>query len=253
MIASLMMYARPELHEAHLRYWALIRSELATRGVKSPATLSNDADAMALWQDPALVLSQTCGMPYRTALHGKVALIGTADFGLQGCPPAHYNSPIVVRADDPRTTLSAYAKARLAYNGSGSQSGFASIYNTVKPLGFWFDNRVISGGHQASAQMVADGQADIAALDGVTWALIQRYDAFARKLRVLEWTAPTPGLPYIASQSADAPATFAAIQSAIKGLSDDDRDALMLRALVSIPAKDYLAVPNPPIADGVPA
>lgn len=246
MIASLMMYARPELHDAHLRYWALIRAELAARGVPAPATLSNDADPFAVWTDPALVLSQTCGMPYRTRLHGHVTLIGTPDYGLEGCAPGHYNSPIVVRKDDPRGTLTDYKKAGFAYNDTHSQSGFVSIYNTVKPLGFWFSDRRLSGGHQASARMVAEGRADIAALDAVTWALIRRYDDFAADLRVLEWTAPTPGLPYIAARTADKGATFDAVSAAITGLDQADRDALMLRGFVAIPAETYLAVPNPP-------
>jgi hypothetical protein len=44
MIASLMMYRRPELDAAHDRYWALIRSNLAEAGIDSPDTLSQDAD-----------------------------------------------------------------------------------------------------------------------------------------------------------------------------------------------------------------
>ena len=77
MIASLMMYARPELEAPHARYWQAIRAALAARGIAAPAALSNDAPEFEVWEDPALVLSQTCGMPYRTRLHGRVTLVGT--------------------------------------------------------------------------------------------------------------------------------------------------------------------------------
>ena len=246
MIASLMMYARPELADAHARYWALIRDALADVGIDSPAALSNDAKEFSVWKDPALVLSQTCGMPYRLWLHDKVTLIGTPDYGLEGCPPGFYRSPIVVRKEDKRETLADFADARFVFNVGFSQSGFASIYDTVTPMGFWFQDRIESGGHQASARMIAEGAADIAALDAVTWDLIQRFDDVADGLRVLCWTAPTPGLPYIAAAGVDQPATFQAVSKAIERLEKKDRAALRLKGFVAIPKADYLAIRNPP-------
>lgn len=246
MIASLMMYLRPETEAAHGRYWALIRAELAARGIASPAELSNEAEEFSVWRARNLVLSQTCGMPYRLWLHEDVTLIGTPDFGVEGCPPGHYNSVFVVRADDPRETLSDFADARFTYNQTFSQSGYAAAHAHCAPLGFWFSDRVQSHGHRASAQSVAEGRADIAALDAVSWRLIQRYDGFAAGLRVLARTVPTPGLPYIAGRDADRAATFAAVSAAITRLTPEDAETLGLRGLVDIPKAAYLAVPNPP-------
>ena len=93
MIASMMMYARPQLAGAHDRFWDLIRDELGKRGIGSPKELSQTAEEFEVWTDPALVLSQTCGMPYRLWLHEKVELIGTPDYGLESCP---------IGADSPR-------------------------------------------------------------------------------------------------------------------------------------------------------
>lgn len=245
MIASLMMYARPELAAAHDRYWHLIRQELAQRGIDSPETLAQEAEEFSVWTAPDLVLSQTCGMPYRLWLHDKVTLIGTPDFGLTDCPPGHYRSAIVVRADDPRTQVEDFREAVFAYNQTFSQSGYAAPFNHLSSRGIWFANQTQSHGHLRSAQMVASGTADIAALDAMSWRLIRRYEGFAEQLRVLEWTAPTPGLPYIAAAGVDGPTTFDAVAAAIDALAPDDRDALGLRGIVSIPAEAYLAVPNP--------
>lgn len=245
MIANLMMYARPELKGAHDRYWRLIRAELSARGIDSPAELAQEAEEFATWTAPDLVLSQTCGMPYRLWLHDKVTLIGTPDFGLAECPPGHYRSAIVVRADDPRTELRAYADATFAYNQTFSQSGYAAPYNHLSPQGLWFENRLQTHGHLMSAKAVADGRADIAALDAVSWRLMRQYEGFAGDLRVLEWTPPTPGLPYIAAAAADQQSTFDAVSQAIARLSPDDRAALGLRGLVAIPKRDYLAIANP--------
>lgn len=246
MIASLPMYQRPELAAAHARYWALIRSELRGAGIESPAQLSQDADEFTTWNDPTLVLSQTCGMPFRNSLHGRVTLIGTPDFALDGCDPGFGRSAFVVRHDDPRTSIEDFSKAIFAYNQNHSQSGYCSPYHHVAALGFWFERRVHSGQHLESARAVADGRADIASLDAVTWRLIERYEPFAPNLRVIDWTQPTPGLPYISRAGAAAETIFSAVEAALAELRDEDRAALGIRGLVRLPQEIYLAVENPP-------
>ncbi|NND03866.1 MAG: PhnD/SsuA/transferrin family substrate-binding protein [Acidimicrobiia bacterium] len=245
MIASLPMYLRPELADAHDRYWSLIRGGLEAAGIAAPERLSQDAAEEEVWLNPGLVLSQTCGMPYRIRLHERVALVGTPDFGLDGCSPGYYRSAIVVRADDPRRELGEFRDAVFAYNQTDSQSGYAAMYHHVAALGFWFERTMLSGGHAKSVEAVASGQADVASIDAVSWRLIERYGDTARELRVIDWTEPTPGLPYIAAGDAKVRAVAAAVTAAIDGLADDDRAALGIRALVSIPRRAYLAIPNP--------
>jgi ABC-type phosphate/phosphonate transport system substrate-binding protein len=185
-------------------------------------------------------------MPYRNVLHGKVQLVGTPDYGLPDCPPGHYFSAIVVRKNDPRQTLKDYAEATFAYNMESSQSGFAAPLNYAADRGVSFTNRVESHGHVKSANMVANGQADIAAIDAVTWMLIERHDAFSSKLRVLERTTPsTPVLPLITSLTLDVDQVYDAVNQAIQDLPQDMRDAMFLKGIVKIPASDYLKIPNP--------
>ncbi|MEH6631685.1 MAG: PhnD/SsuA/transferrin family substrate-binding protein [Halopseudomonas aestusnigri] len=245
MIANLMMYQRKQLVGEHNRYWALIRNYLSDENIDSPEVLAQDAEEFAVWNDPDLVLSQTCGMPYRTWLHDKVSLVGTPDFGVVGCEPGYYRSAIIVRADDERTELKLFSDATFAYNQDFSQSGYAAPYWHVNPQGFWFENRLHTEQHLISAQAVAEGRADIASLDAVSWRLMEEYEDFTQKLRVLEWTKPTPGLPYIAAKSANVDATFTAVEKAIASLSDEDRNKLGIRGIVQIPKQVYLTIQNP--------
>jgi len=248
MTASLMMYAHPALEAANARLWQDIRSALGVRGIGAPVDLTQSGDPFDVWQNPELMLSQTCGMPYRTRLHGTVQLVGTPDYALSGCPPGYYRSAVVVRRDDPRRALDAYSTGTMAYNMRDSQSGFAALYaHVMQSGGPWFTDTVASGGHQRSAQMVADGQADIAAIDAQTWRLIRRYAPYADRLRVLEYTAPTPGLPLITGPRYDPATIFDAVATAIETANPADRTALDLRGLVRIPAAAYLAVPTPPV------
>lgn len=245
MIASLMMYLRPQLVDAHDRFWVLIRQNLADAGIDAPAQLSQDADEFHVWKHPQLALSQTCGMPYRLWLHDKVSLVGTPDYGLEECPPGYYRSALVVRKSDKRSDPTAFRDAVFAYNQTFSQSGYAAPYWHLRPHGFWFDNRLHTEQHLLSAKAVAEGRADIASLDGTSWRLMEKYEPFAKDLRVLDWTDPTPGLPLITSLANDAGAVFGAVQTAISGLEPQDRALLGLRGIVSIAKETYLSVPNP--------
>ena len=51
--------------------------------------------------------------------------------------------------------------------------------------------------------MVANNQAEIAAIDAVSLKLITKYDDFAKELKIIAWTKPPPSLPYIAYKDAD--------------------------------------------------
>lgn len=246
MIANMMMYQRPELEDAHNTYWQLIRQYLLHAGINAPRELSQAAEEFTVWNHPELVLSQTCGMPYRLWLHEKVQLVGTPDYGLENCPPGYYRSALVVRRNDSRNHLTDFREAIFAYNQSFSQSGYAAPYWHIKPLGFWFEKRLHTEQHLASASSVAQGRADIASLDAVTWRLIQQHERFAENLRVLDWTTPTPGLPLITSKGHNATEVYKAVECAITELSTDHKNLLGLKGIERIPKERYLAIPNPP-------
>jgi len=243
MIASLPMYDWPEVRSHQDSYWQAIRAALG----HGPADLTRGFDDyMAHWQRPDLLLSQTCGMPYRTRLHDKVTLVGTPDFGLTGCPPGHYCSVLVVNAQDDRAQLSDFVDDIFAYNEGGSQSGWAAPATHAAGLGLRFTRLLPTGSHRASFRAVAEGRAAMAAIDAATWELARRHDPATARLRVLDRTAPTPGLPYITTAGRDPAPLAAAIAAAIAGLEAETRAALMLRGLVQIPQDAYLAVPTPP-------
>lgn len=241
MYASLPMYDFAFVREVTDRYWQAIRAVLG----KGPDKLSRDGSVWDMWAHPDLLLSQTCGLPYRARLHGKVALIGTPDYGLPGCGPGEYNSVFVARADDSRQSLADFEGAAFAVNSATSQSGWAGPVLHARSKNVRFGSSYKTGAHVASAEAVATGTADIAGVDALSWWFMQREGAFADDLKVIDATPPTPGLPYITALGHDVTAMFDAIGQAIAALSDEDRAALSLKGLVRIPAEAYLAVPTP--------
>ena len=248
MIASLGMYDRPELQPVNDRYWALIRNNLRARGVDAPDALTRGPRAyMPAWQSPDLLLSQTCGLPYATVLHGKVTLVGSPDYGLPGCPPGYYNSAFIARADDPRSTFAEFDGTPIAYNEAISQSGWGAPQNHAARHGLHFPAGLGTGAHVDSAAAVADGRADLAALDCLSWAMIREWDpALAAQLREITRTEPTPATPLITARPALAETLYLAVSEAIAALSATDRAALHLRGLARVPDSAYLAVPVPP-------
>jgi ABC-type phosphate/phosphonate transport system substrate-binding protein len=247
MIASLGMYDFGPTQAANDRLWALIREGLRARGSSAPDTLTRgEAAYWDAWTSPDLILSQTCGYPFRARLQGRVTYVGTPDYGVEGAFPGFYRSVFVARADDPRRTLAAFDGAGFAYNEALSQSGWAAPQVHAAGVGLKLPPVLQTGGHRLSAKAVAEGRADIASLDAVTHALMQGVDPVAKRLRVVDVTAPTPGLPLITALDRDPEPIFEAVAEAIAALTPNDRATLRLKGLVRIPIAKYLSVPNPP-------
>lgn len=235
------MYDRPEVLQENDQFWSAIRHALGY----GPAVLTRDMEVWDVWQSPELLLAQTCGYPYRARLHGHVTLIGTPDYGIPDCAPGYYNSVFIARANDPRRDLGDFHAATFAYNEPMSQSGWAAPMTHMAARSLTFANHSQSGAHVESARLVAFGDADIAAIDAVTWRMIEKYDDFAKDLRVIARTTPTPGLPFIAAAGADRAKLFSALNAAITALSSQTRDTLQIKGVVDIPAAQYLEIPTP--------
>lgn len=241
MIAALPMYDRPETAAANDGFWSAIRRALGF----GPDRLTRDGDLWDIWQSDDLLLAQTCGLPYRARLHPHVTLVATPDYGLPGCPPGHYNSVLVVRRGSPADHISAFEGGVLAYNEALSQSGWAAPMGYAAAFDVAFGGFEKTGAHVASARAVAEGRADIAAIDALTWALIQRYDAFAKELRELDRTVPTPALPLITSRSMDPAPLRDALHHAVAEMGQDDKDLLGLHGIVTLSEQQYLDHPIP--------
>ncbi|KAA9010683.1 PhnD/SsuA/transferrin family substrate-binding protein [Histidinibacterium aquaticum] len=237
------MYDRPETRDAQDRLWAGLREAY---GGPLPETLGQPDDLWAHWTDPALIFSQTCGFPFRALLHPHVQLVGTPDYGLPDCPPGHYRSVFVMRSEDASDDPAHWAGLRLAFNDRISQSGWAAPQTHLAERDLCFDDGLETGSHAASIRAVAEGRADIAAIDARTWEMARTWDRVTDGLAEVGRTAPSPGLPLITGPSGDPAALAAATRSAIDDLSPGDARTLGLVGLVEIPAEAYLAVPTPP-------
>ena len=240
MIASLPMYWRAENAGLWRDFWSVVQSCARGEGVSLPdLTAPEDlpADLCSHWRSPDLALSMTCGLPFRSKLHSTVQYIGTLDFGLGG-PEGHYHSQIITRRDlagPPRT---------LAYNSADSQSGWAAAQEM--PDRGSITTFLETGAHAASLAAVAEGRADIACLDAVTWRILQAVDPNAAEVTPTGTTRPTPGLPLIAAQSIDPEPLRCALTAATRAFDPANPDLMggpMTFCVLDV--HSYLAEPIP--------
>jgi len=218
--ASLAMYDLAGLQAANDALWSATGKALEDRGVVgAPPALLRGKPLDAVWSDPDLLLGQTCGYPLTDLIaNHQVRLVATPRYQAPGCDGPYHRSAVVVRADSRAMTLADLFGGRCALNDHKSNSGMNLLRFEVAPLareGRFFGEVVITGSHQRSAEQIAEGRSDVAAIDCVTWAHLQQLRPdLTRRLRVLTWTVRSPGLPLITGRNTDA-ATHDALRSAL--------------------------------------
>ena len=248
--ASLPMYDLPELRPAAEAVWQSMARSLRSAGVEGVPAQLTWAPPRELWRDRDLLFSQTCGHPLVHGFAGRLRPVATPNYGAEGCEGPCYRSAIVVRQSADIRSLADCRDRICAVNGWDSLSGWHALAALVAPLaegGRFFGAARLSGSHLASAEAVAAGDAELAAIDAICWAHLTRHrPALAERLRVLGWTDPAPGLPYVASADAEDHVVNRLRDAVFAMLADDDvtkhRDALLITGADVLEMGDYACV-----------
>ena len=205
MIASLPMYDVVPLQNTTDAWWAAIAGALRRRGFADiPDRLDRDGrfgDRFAHWASPDLVLSQTCGYPLTHDFAPYLRLVATPCYSVPHCVGSDYRSVIVVKEDNPATTIEDLRGGRAAINSYDSHSGHNALRALVAPHardGRFFGEVVPTGAHLLSLAAVASGEVDVCSTDCVAHGLISRHlpEAVAGT-RMLTLTERAPTLPYV--------------------------------------------------------
>ncbi|MFI0849648.1 phosphate/phosphite/phosphonate ABC transporter substrate-binding protein [Mesorhizobium sp. IMUNJ 23232] len=192
-----------------------IRNAAGAVIASDPATLPPDElDFPTVWRHPKLLFGQACWGPLELGLVADVRVIGQPDYSeFEGGEGELYSSAMVMRVGEgghvsspadgrPVLPLDLIRGKRLAFNSDDSMSGIIALTRDLVAAGESLDifsERIESGGHRDSIVAVAQGRADVAAIDCRSWALARRFEPAAKDVRVAGWTARRKGLPYIAA------------------------------------------------------
>lgn len=219
-------------------FWRALRTRLSAGGLDGlPDALTWPVDLRGHWRDPALLLGQTCGYPLVTELPGQVRVVGSLVYDAPGVQGVRNRSQLVVRADDPASSIEDFRGRTVAFNGTDSQSGYNALRALVAPLsveGRFFGRALEAGYHLSAAEAVRDGRADIASIDCISLAGFRRYlpDSL-RGLRVLGETDDFVGLPLITSLQTD-DATLALLRRSLAETIADPANATICSDLLLI-------------------
>ncbi len=227
LICAYPMYQMPELEPAVSAWWQGLRQHLVNQGLNDgdlPKLLIKPEDYYAHWRNPTLLLSQTCGFPLTHELHNQVQYVATQSYQTAYTKGPTYCSLVLVHKTNSANHISQLKHTRLAVNSDDSQSGYHALRRFIAPLAGnerFFSEVVHSGSHRQSMALVASREADVCAVDCVTYGLLQRHaPATVANLRVLTVTQSAPGLPYVTSL-ATSPATLIKLRGSLAAAALD--------------------------------
>lgn len=241
--AALAMYPFPELRAG----WEAVY-EVAAAGIPgAPGGLDWDLDPHESWLDPAMQVAMTCGWPLVTLLGDRVRVVGAFGYVLDGASSHLYCSVVIARSDAASPSTAAVA----AINSPESLSGNISLCVSfgVGPKD-WPGPVVWTGAHVNSIGAVRSGVADVASIDAVSWAVLEReHPATLAGLTVVGRGPAVPCLPFIVN-AATSDASLAAWRAgfaraaAEPSLAGVRRD-LLVGGFVPLDLADYEAALAP--------
>ena len=179
---------------------AFARLESRLRTILTDAAIDLTADFAA-----GFAVGQICGITFANAPAGQLRYLATFVADATTVPAGHYNSILVTPRENGLTTPADFDPARhkAVINETGSFSGnltFAAHMAAEHNTGL--GTPLASGAHLKSIGMVARGEADLAAIDRISFALArQTVPDDVAGVTVIGETASHPGVPFVADSS----------------------------------------------------
>ncbi len=236
--ACLAMYPQSALIEA----WDAVYAAVALQVDGAPAGLRWDLKPHETWLSPNLALGMTCGWPLVTELRDQVRTIGAFVHRIDRTASHLYRSVIV---SNRMVDLADLSGLRAAINSADSLSGSISLLGTLPGAPTtWPGDVTWTGSHIDSVAEVQSYGADVASIDGLTWAYLRRDAPRSVAGLVVVGHGPTvPTLPLITAQRAGAGLVAewrAALARAVRDRALADALAtLMIEDFVPLDLADY--------------
>jgi ABC-type phosphate/phosphonate transport system substrate-binding protein len=203
--------------------------------------------SQSLLRDPGLFFGHTCGYPLMKHLKDQVTPFCVPVFEVPGTDGKLYSSRFIVAATSTIETLDECRGKVAAMNAEDSNSGMNVLrYAIAKyhPSGPFFSRVVQTGGHLHSLEAVADGTADVAAIDCVSYQLIQdHWPELVEQVRSIGFSVKTCGLPLVLPISsipdADLELLVNNLNQALTVIPETIRNRLHLLRFEPVALEDY--------------
>ncbi len=246
-LAALPMYDLPQLKTATDSFWRAIAERLKDAGLPAPELLTRTGDYHAIWRNPTLLLGQACGYPLVTQLKDAVEIVATPIYGSPGCQGFEHYSFFIVNAKAEHQTLSDLRGRVCAVNGFDSNTGVNLLRAAIAPIANgsrFFRSVIVTGAHRKSLEAVADGHADVAAIDCVSFAHFQHFEPqITAHVAKIGQSLHTAAPPYITAKKTD-PGILSVLREALRDVArapglKSVRSALKIEGVVFETDADY--------------
>lgn len=251
--ASLPMYDFPEVRKATDAWWAGVAKHMQIAGVDNvPEQLQHDKPVKSLWQNEQLFLSQCCGFDVVFGFKDTLMPLLITDWDVEGCQDGHYSSWTIVHEDSSYQKISDLHNSVAVINGRESHSGMHSLMTLIQPHnkeGAFFRRIYESGAHADSLAAIQSKQADVAAIDCVTYALLKAHrPSTIAGTRIIGQTDLAPAHPYV-TRSTTSAETQQRMRDALDAAFHDEslnaaRDTILLKQGIFNRQNDYQKIVN---------
>ena len=212
--------------------WA---NDVLWRATGYTGELNRHQAVSALWVDPELLVTQACGLDLFLT-DAPIEPIASPVFDLD-CAAGMYFSYIIRKVKGKWNGKLNGSVA--AVNSFSSRSGWSALLSRLNP-----QRVIVTGSHQTSIEALKNGVVDVAAIDAVTWSILER-DAPAKLagLEIVDRSSDAPSPPYVVRRGVDPEKVFRKLQVAFDSPSSSDaKKALILKSIIPAQRDDYLAI-----------
>jgi ABC-type phosphate/phosphonate transport system substrate-binding protein len=226
---SLPMYCLPEMAAANAGLWMALQHRLRAKGVDTAdVELESDGRSVPDGIGPGIFFTQICGYPLFKNYRDQAVMLATPHYAVPGCTGSTHRAFFMVRVDEPAERLEDLRGRIFGCNSLSSNSGMnlprLSLARIAGGRPF-FSSVVITGGHVASLERLADRSIDVCSIDNVTWGFFSKFRPLAAEsYRILDETVPSPSLPFVTSVNTTE-SDAAALAEALHEIMDDPQTA----------------------------
>ncbi|MEM7363729.1 MAG: PhnD/SsuA/transferrin family substrate-binding protein [Pseudomonadota bacterium] len=187
--------------------------------------LNRELSPTDTWYSPDLLISQACGLDLFFT-EAPIQPFAAPIFDLD-CEPGHYYSYIV---GDPDGQVA-------AINSLSSRSGLSALFTVCQPI-----QTHITGSHLASLAALRAGTVDVAAIDAVTWHILERSaPEHIDSVRIVDRSTTAPAPPFVSRRDQPHSIAMAVLDNAFDH-STSAKKALGITGVNPVTYDDYLPV-----------
>jgi ABC-type phosphate/phosphonate transport system substrate-binding protein len=223
------MYCFPEMEAANAALWTALQLGLRAKGVETAdIEFSIGGCAAPEGVGPGVFFTQMCGYPLFKHYRDRGRVLGTPHYSIPGCVGPTHRAFFMVRSSDPAECLDDMRGRIFGCNSLMSNSGMnlprLSLARIARGKPF-FSSVVMTGGHVASLERLAESSIDLCSIDNVTWGFYKKFRPVnSERYRILDETVSSPSLPYMTAVNTSE-FESAAIAETLHEIMDDPQAA----------------------------